>query len=202
MKKVEIKKIQVNKAYIIASIIVFVVVIGSLIAVIVNNNKEAKTASENTYNMAFYQVVDYVQNVETYLAKSLISSTPEHGAETLTNVWREANLAQAYLSQLPVESQELENTEKFLNQVSDYSYSLSRKNIYNEKLSDEDLKNLKDLHNYSVELENTLNQLSEDINSGRIKWGELTNKGNVAFAQQVSTSSMDGFSNLEENFHQ
>ena len=170
MKKVEIKKFQVNKAYIIASIIVFVVVIGSLIAVIVNNNKEAKTASENTYNMAFYQVVDYVQNVETYLAKSLISSTPEHGAETLTNVWREANLAQAYLSQLPVESQELENTEKFLNQVSDYSYSLSRKNIYNEKLSDEDLKNLKDLHNYSVELENTLNQLSEDINSGRIKW--------------------------------
>ena len=158
MKKVEIKKFQVNKAYIIASIIVFVVVIGSLIAVIVNNNKEAKTASENTYNMAFYQVVDYVQNVETYLAKSLISSTPEHGAETLTNVWREANLAQAYLSQLPVESQELENTEKFLNQVSDYSYSLSRKNIYNEKLSDEDLKNLKDMHNYSVELENTLNQ--------------------------------------------
>ena len=52
MKKVEIKKVQVNKTYIIASIIVFVVVIGSLIAVIVNNNKEAKTASENTYNMA------------------------------------------------------------------------------------------------------------------------------------------------------
>ena len=196
------KKIQINMAYIIIAIVVFIVVIGGLIYVVVNNNKEAKTASQNTYNMAFYEVVDYVQNVETYLAKSLISSTPEHGAETLTNVWREANLAQAYLSQLPIESQELANTEKFLNQVSDYSYSLSRKNIYNESLSDEDLKNLKDLHNYSVELENTLNQLSDDINSGRIKWDELTNKGTTAFAQQVSTSSMDGFSNLEENFHQ
>lgn len=196
------KKIQINMYYIIIAIVVFIVVIGGLIYVVVNNNKEAKTASQNTYNMAFYEVVDYVQNVETYLAKSLISSTPEHGAETLTNVWREANLAQAYLSQLPIESQELANTEKFLNQVSDYSYSLSRKNIYNESLSDEDLKNLKDLHNYSVELENTLNQLSDDINSGRIKWDELTNKGTTAFAQQVSTSSMDGFSNLEENFHQ
>lgn len=196
------KKVQVNKAYIIAAIVVFIVVVGGLISVIVNNKNETKTASQNTYNMAFYEVVDYVQNVETYLAKSLISSTPEHGAETLTNVWREANLAQAYLSQLPIESQELANTEKFLNQVSDYSYSLSRKNIYNESLSDEDLKNLKDLHNYSVELENTLNQLSDDINSGRIKWDELTNKGTTAFAQQVSTSSMDGFSNLEENFHQ
>ena len=196
------KKVQVNKAYIIAAIVVFIVVVGGLISVIVNNKNETKTASQNTYNMAFYEVVDYVQNVETYLAKSLISSTPEHGAEMLTHVWREANLAQAYLSQLPIESQELENTEKFLNQVSDYSYSLSRKNIYNESLSDEDLKNLKDLHKYSIELENTLNQLSDDINSGRIKWDELTNKGTTAFAQQVSTSSMDGFSNLEENFHQ
>lgn len=196
------KKMQINKAYIIIAIIVFILVIGGLISVIVNNKNETKTASQNTYNRAFYEVVDYVQNVETYLAKSLISSTPEHGAETLTNVWREANLAQAYLSQLPIESQELANTEKFLNQVSDYSYSLSRKNIYNESLSDDDLKNLKELHNYSVELENTLNQLSDDINSGRIKWDELTNKGTTAFAQQVSTSSMDGFSNLEENFHQ
>lgn len=202
MRKIEMKKMQINKAYIIIAIIVFILVIGGLIFVIINNKNEAKTASQNIYNMAFYEVVDYVQNVETYLAKSLISSTPEHGAETLTNVWREANLAQAYLSQLPIESQELANTEKFLNQVSDYSYSLSRKNIYNESLSDDDLKNLKELHNYSVELENTLNQLSDDINSGRIKWDELTNKGNTAFAQQVSTSSMDGFSNLEENFHQ
>ena len=50
--------------------------------------------------MAFYELVDYVENVETYLAKSLISSTPEHGAETLTNVWREANLAQSIFSKI------------------------------------------------------------------------------------------------------
>lgn len=202
MIKVENTKMKRNRIFIIIAIMVVVAIIAGLISVIIKEKNEAKTASQNTYNMAFYEVVDYVQNVETYLAKSLISSTPEHGAETLTNVWREANLAQAYLSQLPIESQELENTEKFLNQVSDYSYSLSRKNIYNESLTDEDLKNLKDLHTYSVELENTLNQLSEDINSGRIKWGEISNKVKTAFAQQVSTSSMDGFSNLEENFHQ
>ncbi len=193
---------RLKKAHMLSIITIFLVIIVCLVAVIINSQKKSKQASENSYNMAFYELVDYVQNVETYLAKSLISSTPEHGAETLTNVWREANLAQAYLAQLPIESQELENTEKFLNQVSDYSYSLSRKNIYNESLTDEDLKNLKNLHSYSVELENTLNQLSEDINSGKIKWNELTNKGQPVFAQQVSTSSLDGFSNLEENFHE
>ena len=196
------KKIEFKKSYLISLIVIFLVIAICLIAVIINNKNETKLASENSYNMAFYELVDYVQNVETYLAKSLISSTPEHGAETLTNVWREANLAQAYLSQLPIESQELENTERFLNQVSDYSYSLSRKNIYDESLTEEDLNNLKELHTYSVELETTLNQLSEDINAGRIKWNELENKGQEAFAQQVSTSSLDGFSSLEENFHE
>ena len=183
-------------------IVVMFAIIIALAIFIYKKQNDYRLASENQYNMAFYELVDYVQNVETFLAKSLISSTPEHGAETLTNVWREANLAQVYLSQLPIESVELEKTQKFLNQVSDYSYSLSRKNIYDEKLTDEDLKNLEELHNYSVELENTLNQLSADINDGRVKWGELTEKGTVAFAQEVSNISKDSFSNLEANFHE
>ena len=183
-----------------------IVVLFSIIVILgvyaYKKQREFRQASENSYNMAFYELVDYVQNVENYLGKSLISTTPEHGAETLTRVWREANLAQAYLAQLPIESNELENTSKFLNQVSDYSYSLSRKNIYNESLKQEDLDNLKQLHDYSVELENTLTQLSEDINSGRIKWGELTKKGTTAFATQVSNISKDSFSNLEQTFHE
>jgi germination protein YpeB len=161
-----------------------------------------RQASENSYNMAFFELVDYVQNVETYLAKAQISTTPEHGAETLTNLWREANLAQSYLSMLPIGAEELSNTSKFLNQVSDYSYSLSRKNIYNESLTQTDLDNLKSLYDYSVELNNTLVQLSADMNDGRISWGELTKKGTIAFAQQVSNISQDSFSGIEENFHE
>lgn len=193
---------RLKKGHMLSVIGVFLIIIVILGVLLYQKQVQARQTSENTYNMAFYELVDYVENVETYLAKSLISTTPQHGAETLTNLWREANMAQTYLARLPIESQELEKTQKFLNQVSDYSYSLSRKNIYDESLNEEDLNNLKDLHNYSVELENILNQLSEDINSGRIKWGELTKKGNAAFAQQVSTESKDGFSSLEENFHE
>jgi len=163
---------------------------------------EFRTASENSYNAAFYELVGYVENVENYLAKSLISTTPEHGAETLTHLWREADLAQSYLAQIPVQNEGLSNTAKFLNQVSEYSYSLSRKNIYNESLTQQDLDNLKSLHDYSVDLRNTLDQLSLEINEGTISWGELTKKGSVAFAQQVSNVSQDGFANIEQNFHE
>ena len=202
MNKLVEWKNRLKKEHMLSVIVGLFAIAVILVFTVFIKQKEYKQAAENSYNMAFYELIDYVQNVETYLAKSLISTTPEHGAETLTSLWREANLAQAYLSRLPIESQELDNTEKFLNQVSDYSYSLSRKNIYDESLTEDDLNNLKELHGYSVELANTLNQLSDDLNSGRFSWKELTDKGTVAFAQQVDNVSKESFSNLEENFHE
>ena len=195
-------KNRLKKGHMFSIIIIMLVIIAILGILLYKKQKEYKQASMNNYNQSFYELTDYVENVETYLAKSLVSTTPEQGAETLTNVWREANLAQTYLSMLPIESQELENTQKFLNQVSEYSYSLSRKNIYNEGLSDEDMKNLEELYAYSAELSNNLTQLSEDLNTGRVKWDQLSEKGTVAFAQQVDNISKESFSNMEENFHQ
>lgn len=195
-------KDRLKDRHMLSLVVTLVTVIAVLGLYTYKRERQFRQTAENNYNMAFFELVSYVENVETYLAKSLISSTPEHGAETLTHVWREANLAQSYLARLPMGSQELANTSKFLNQVSDYSFSLSRKNINNQNLTDDDFNNLKELHTYSVELENTLNQLSADINDGRIKWGELTNKGSSVFLTQVSNISKDSFDNLEENFHE
>ena len=195
-------KDRLRDRHMLTLVIVLIAIIVALGLYTYKKQIEYRQASENSYNMAFFELVDYVDSVEVYLAKALVSNTAEHGAETLTYVWREANLAQSYLARLPINSSELENTSKFLNQVSDYSYSLSRKNINQESLTQQDLDNLTQLHQYSVELKNTLNQLSEDLNSGRISWGELTKKASPVFAQEVSNISKDSFSNLEENFHE
>ena len=184
--------------------VVLIILIGIIIALAYNlnkKNKESILANENLYNQSLYELIYYMDNVQNYLAKSTISNSATHGAETLTNLWREANLAQTYLSMLPMQAQELENTEKFLNQVSDYSYSLSRKNIQGEKLSDEDLKNLEELHKYSMQINNVVNQISFDLNAGNMKWSDLTGEKNVSFAQQVSTD-FNFADTLEENLHE
>lgn len=163
--------------------------------------KEFRQVSENTYNRAFYELIDYMEEVETYLAKSLITSTAEHEAETLANVWSEANLASVFIGQLPINTEELSDSQRFLNQVSDYGYTLSRKAMNGENLNDEELKNLESLHEYSITLNETLNELANEINEGTISWGELTREGNVAFAQQVSNISKDSFGNIDSTFH-
>ena len=182
-------------------IVVLAIIIALLGYFLYKKNNEVELASRNLYNNNFYELVNYVQNVETYLAKSTISTSSTHSAETLTYLWREANLAQTYLANLPIESQELEKTEKFLNQVSDYSYTLSRKNIKGEDLNEEELKNLEELHGYSMDLKNVLNQLGTDLEQGSITWKDLKSDANEEFAQAVS-SNLDIFGSLEEDFHE
>lgn len=195
-------KQKLNKKNLLVLAIIIAIIAILLAFSLYQKQKTYETATQNNYNMAFYEVVNHMQDVQSYLAKSLISKSSENGAETLTNVWREANLTQTYLSMLPLESQELENTQKFLNQVGDYSYSLSRKNMKKEELTEEDLNHLGDFHNYSIELANTLNQLSDDLNSGKISWRDLTSDKVSPFAQEVSNISKDSFNNLQESFRE
>ena len=182
-------------------LIFFLIITVILLSIFLNKQKTAYTvAMENQYNLAFYELIDYIDDVENYLAKSIISGSHENGAKTLVHVWREANLAQVYLSQLPISNNELASTSKFLNQVSEYSYSLATKCINNENLKDEELNNLQQLYNYCGTLKNTLNQLLDDMGKGDISWKELTKDSNAAFAQQVDNLSSSSFSNLDENF--
>ncbi|MCI8519461.1 MAG: hypothetical protein HFJ51_05250 [Clostridia bacterium] len=169
--------------------VVILLLVAALIVLsiyIYNKQREYRMASENTYNMSFYELVNCVEEVETYLAKASITSTAEHSAKTLNHIWNKSNLAGVYLAQIPIRTEGLSSAEKFFNQASDYSYSLSMKAIKGEDMSDEDLKNIEDLHNYAVDLKNTLNQLEAEINDGTLAWGEVTKEGGKAFAQQVS----------------
>ena len=187
---------QKNKIWTVATVIALIVV-AILGYNLFNQKKVYATTKENEYNMAFYEVVEYVQNLKTYLAKTMISKSAEHGAEMLTHVWRESNLAQAYLGMLPIESQELENTEKFLNQVSEYSYALSRKNIEGTGLTDDDMTKIKELYNYSNDLANTLNEMADELNNGTLKWADLMKNTEGSEILEVST-----FDVVEENFHE
>ena len=192
------KTLSQKEKILIGIILILLIIISTTFYKIYQKNKLIKQTSNNTYNMAFNELVGYVQNIENYLAKSTISSDSKHGAETLTQVWRQADLAVSYLSQIPLNTEELTKTAKFLNQVSEYSYALSRKNINNEDLSQEELDNLEMLHNYSLELKDSLNQMLEEINNGTISWDNLDK--NRDYVKQVDNIAIDTLVNIDNNF--
>ena len=89
---------------------------------------------------------------------------------------------------------------KFLNQVSDYSYSLSHKTIEDNRLTEEDFNNVKTLYDNCKTLNMTLATLETDMVNGSLSWEELTKKAdNTELAQEVANLSQDNFGNIEKN---
>lgn len=198
MKKIFSRKVNRVNGHRIA--FVGIIILG-LLAVYLNleKNKLEQTIN-NSYSRAFYELIEYVDNIETLLAKSQISSSPEYAAKTLTDIWRKADLAVASLSQIPLTDENIEKAEKYFNQLSDYSYSLSRKTIENESLSEEDLNTLEELYNRCKTLNQTLSSLIADMSSGSISWKELAKEDSEAlFAQEVINLSQDSFEKIDEN---
>jgi spore germination protein len=155
---------------------------------------------DSQYNRAFFEMVGYVQNVETLLAKSMVSTTTDKTAITLQEAWKQADLAQTNLGQLPVSQPVLASTSKFLNQVGDLSLALDNQNIRGKALSDEQYGMVEKLYKYASSLNEKLLALQDDLHTGRLKWGELANKGTKLFSKTKPGEMMKKFETVGENF--
>lgn len=159
-------------------------------------SSDNNTAEENKYNYSFSELVNYVNNIENYLAKAMISRNTSHCAETLSKIWADSNLAVVYFENIPFIDEGTNKSIKFLNQVSDYAYTLSKKSIKGEQLSDEDFNNLKTLYGYCTTLKDVLNELSRELNNGTISWEDLNEQTDWAFVEE----DINVFSSIESNF--
>lgn len=159
-------------------------------------SSENSIAQENKYNYSFSEVVNYINNIENYLVKAMISRSTTHSVETLNKIWADSNLAIVYFENIPFVNEGSNKSIKFLNQVSDYCYTLSRKSLNGEELTEEDFANLKTLYNYSLNLKNVLNELSRELNNGTISWEDLNTKTDLAFEEEY----INIFSSIESNF--
>lgn len=155
---------------------------------------------DNQYNRAFYDMTGYVQNVETLLTKSLITSTTSKTASVLQEAWRQSNLAQTNLGQLPVSQEILANTSKFLTQVGDLSFALNNQNMAGKAITEEQYQTIQQLHDSAVALGNSLNDLQNSLAGGRIKWGDLANKGTPLFQKTSAEMPKEQFENIDKTF--
>ena len=69
MNKIQDWVDRLKKGHMLSVIGVFLLIIIILGILLYQKQVQARQVSEDTYNMAFYELVDYVENVEKYLAK-------------------------------------------------------------------------------------------------------------------------------------
>jgi len=154
---------------------------------------------ENSYQRAFTDLVDYVNNIDTTLAKAMITTSPSQLTILAADLWRESAFAKANLGQLPISNTELDNTANFLSQVGDYTYSLAKKFALGQGLTQKEVTQLNDLSKYATTLSSSLQDMESQMYAGTIRFGELSNQGKKYFGDQ-KTSVGDGFQEVEKGF--
>lgn len=181
---------------VITTFLIILILLGYIFK-IRNDNRQAL---ENRYNQAFFELATYVENIDTLLAKALVSKDPVHGAKTMSEIWRQSNLAKTNLSQLPIEQNLIAQTSKFLSQTSDFSHSLTLQTIEQKSLSNEQLDKIKSLSDYASKLQDNISTLSAEIGQGRMYWNEIKKQGSTTFNQINHEENASAFSQVSETF--
>ncbi|WP_028307414.1 germination protein YpeB [Desulfitibacter alkalitolerans] len=152
---------------------------------------------ETHYQRAYYDLTGSMQMVENALSKALASGTRDYEQLQLTLAWQQAHMAQRDLAQLPLGRNVLIQTQKFLNQLGDYCFTLA--NGYRQEImEDNDRKQIQRLHGQALDISQQLHRLHIDISGDRFPWSSIAMAKHRDWSQATRSLPEESFANLEE----
>lgn len=187
-----------NRLTIKHTLIILVALLAFISAVSVYQFKRAgnyRDLLQNQYNRSFSELVQYVNNIETSLAKGAVVTNPASLVKIANQISTRSAFATANLGQLPISHEELQNTSKFLSQVGDFTQSLSLKYIDGGEISDKEHQTLAKLSNYANTLNTSLLSIQQELFSNTMSFEKT--EGVFSNGQKVMA---DEISNIEDQF--
>ena len=165
--------------------------------------KSMEIKIENNYNRAFHELVNYVDDIDTLLEKSMLVSSATQMSTISSELFRQSSAAKACLGQLPISEVQLESTEKFLSQIGDFTYVLSQSVINDNNVSPQEYQTLLSLSKYAKGLNDGLLAMQQDIYDGNISFGTVGKKSREYFNNSAMAANGDvlsGFEEVEQEF--
>jgi len=152
---------------------------------------------EDTYNRAFFELADYVDDIDTLLAKGMLVNSAGEMASISSELSVQASAAKACLAQLPTSKVQLDKTEKFLSQVGDYTHTLSQSLIDKKTITEKEYENLEALSKYASGLNQSLGKISDKIYSGEYRIGD---DESIILEKVAYAEISDPWSAIEKDF--
>ncbi len=146
-------------SYLLAAIAVVV----TYIAIFITKINDYKTQIEYSYSMNLNELDGSLNNISIALQKAVYASSATQLSTIATELCTESTVAKNSLSQLPYSGQTLNNVNKFLSQVGDYTLFLSKKVIQGSEVTDSEREQL---HNMSQ----TAQKISQSVDEVRIQY--------------------------------
>ncbi len=160
---------------------------------------ELGVALENHYQRLFFDVKKHVENVQVNLSKAMLSKSRDQNVLLLSQIMNEAYFAQDKLGQMPITHAETAKTEKFLNQVADYSYYLIQTHLQGKPISNEQMASLANLQQNSATFNEELAKLQSELSDRNFLFGSLNARQNKKVQEGNEKVFQTSLTNIEKN---
>lgn len=173
---------------------VAVIVLAILLSKTASAKNRLSTAMDNSYDRAFFELADYVGDIDVLLTKAQLAASPAQLASISNEIFMQAAEAKSCFGELPQGNVNLEKTAKFLSQVGDYTYVLSQNMINGQEISQEEYTTLASLNDYASSLSQSLEGIESKIYKGEISF--VTAEGISVIEKALAAD--DVFADLEK----
>lgn len=168
METKKLKKANIGLIIAVSILSIALIIFIVLYSISMSRQANLQVNLENIYQRNFNELVDNINNSEIKLSKVVASDYNSYAKKMLNEISKNTAQASSNLSALPVSINGIDETIKFINQVSGYCQSLATKLDKGEKLSETEISTLNELKNAFNDLKNKINSMSKDIYDGNI----------------------------------
>jgi germination protein YpeB len=162
--------------------------------------KQYQTFLQNTYQREFREMVTNVENIKVLMDKAEVTNSTVQSNGLMTQVWGQSLSAAENLGQLPISHSALSKTAKYLSQVGDFCFTISKQNAANKMMTEEQFNQIDKLKNYSGTLLDELYDMEKQVSQGKIRFGEMRKKGKLIL-KRASQNAVDvKFGKMDQTF--
>lgn len=152
---------------VVASLVVLIMAVGVLTVGYISLKNTQTTYSyalEEYYQQTFYELEDNINDIELNLSKGMVATGKERRLEAFELIQRDCSSAISNLSRLPITHESINETTRLVNQLGGYAYYIISKIKTDTALSTQDYEQLDTLYDYTVNVQESLNNFQRSIN--------------------------------------
>ncbi|MFZ5649717.1 MAG: germination protein YpeB [Bacillota bacterium] len=166
------------------------------------SRRAAETALNNKYSLAFYNLLDNIQNMEVILSKTLVGQETHMDSQLFMRLWQEAVAGQNNLGQIPVPDTTVARTIKFLNQAGAFSQMLANQTADGKPKNEDQWNALQRLYRQAGQLNEEMHQVEEKLSSGTLAMSELRKESRFVLRRAGPQLANGNFHAIDRNMQQ
>ncbi|MGI6575166.1 MAG: germination protein YpeB [bacterium] len=163
-----------------------------------NRVNAMENALEASYQRAYFDLMENMENLDSLLGKSLASGAEGQRIMLLTSAWHQAENARSNMGNMPLGMINMMRSQQYLAQLGDYCYVLAEKIARGRGITPEEWQQLTQLHEQTREIHTGMREMMAGIREQGFQWSSLANKSRTRRLTPEAQQIIDGFGKFDE----